>query len=508
MYYMSNINDVIKCAKKANQIVIWGQNNIGKGLSHKLESLGIRNIVFCDNDKKKQGKIYEGKRILSFEQVCIEFKKPLFIIAVQKYYEDIKTQILKTGNYEQELIVHYKEWVSQEIYMSENKKVLITGAAMQNSGAQAMTFITVSEIKKRFPNHDVVLWTFGNEYDSNYSKMKFKFTILPNPSQEQRQALINKSEQELNEDEQLFLITRLLQNVDIMIDISGYVMGSNWAENIWKSWMLQAGIAVKYDIKYYILPQSFGPMEFKHNDLEFIKEYTEKYLSKAECIYARELSGYKIWKEEYGLDNVILSKDLVLMNKGYDLHDIYFDIPPIGEWDISNSVAIIPHGGMNSFEKKETILDFYSECIHCCMSLGKNVYLIAHAEMDLEICRELSALTTAEILNVKKFECFQFEKCIENFDFMIGSRYHSLVHALKKSVPSISFGWSEKYDKLMDGFEMREFSYSLYNYKKEEWKTHLAKSIETLDKNRDIYAKKIRERLLELQQCNIYDVIH
>ena len=42
---------------------------------------------------------------------------------------------------------------------------------------------------------------------------------------------------------------------------------------------------------------------------------------------------------------------------------------------------------------------------------------------------------------------------------MIGSRYHSLVHAYKNGVPVIAIGWAVKYDELLNEFDQSTYSF-------------------------------------------------
>ena len=58
------------------------------------------------------------------------------------------------------------------------KNIIITGGELHNKGAQAMTFVTVIELKKRFPDHQIYLLS---ELDLNRpkdekKKYAFEFT--------------------------------------------------------------------------------------------------------------------------------------------------------------------------------------------------------------------------------------------------------------------------------------------------------------------------------------------
>ena len=63
-----------------------------------------------------------------------------------------------------------------------SRYVLITGGELQNKGAQAMTFITVSEVKKRFPDRKIVLLSTVDYKRTAEEKDNYAFDILPFPS--------------------------------------------------------------------------------------------------------------------------------------------------------------------------------------------------------------------------------------------------------------------------------------------------------------------------------------
>ena len=51
----------------------------------------------------------------------------------------------------------------------------------------------------------------------------------------------------------------------------------------------------------------------------------------------------------------------------------------------------------------------------------------------------------------------QLKSIIANADFLVGSRYHSLIAALSHRVPAVAIGWSHKYAQLMLSVGLDEF---------------------------------------------------
>ena len=48
-----------------------------------------------------------------------------------------------------------------------------------------------------------------------------------------------------------------------------------------------------------------------------------------------------------------------------------------------------------------------------------------------------------------------------NFEFVICSRYHGIVHAYRNYVPCIALGWAVKYKELAENVEQAEYSFDI-----------------------------------------------
>ena len=115
------------------------------------------------------------------------------------------------------------------------KNIIITGGGLANKGAQAMTFIAVSELKKKFPNHRILVLSTEDlkRPKEQLEKLSFEFIgwypqkfakCQNNPILRLMYKVINK--EEFAEAETIY------KNTDLMIDISGYAFGSGWTSKI------------------------------------------------------------------------------------------------------------------------------------------------------------------------------------------------------------------------------------------------------------------------------------
>ena len=226
------------------------------------------------------------------------------------------------------------------------KNIIITGGELFNKGAQAMTFVTVNELKKRFPDHEIYLLSELDLLRPEEEKEQYAFRFTGwypikfarcqhNPAL--RLACVLKNNRELRECEALY------KNCDLMVDISGYGLGSNWGINQLNTYADHLEYAKEFGIPYYLMPQSFGPFDFA-GDKKSAGDRLPGLLKSVKVICAREEEGYRELTERYHLQNVRLMPDLVLNNKSVEIESIYknppvFDLPSVDD----DSVAVVPN---------------------------------------------------------------------------------------------------------------------------------------------------------------------
>lgn len=242
------------------------------------------------------------------------------------------------------------------------------------------------------------------------------------------------------------------------------------------------------------MPQSYGPFD----DL-FDKERAFKILSQCEKIYAREKKGY-VLLNNMGLNNVEFCFDSVLIENKYRpelvLRDFekYSKLVPRVE---PESVAIVPNARLVDIGKNDTVslLVMYAKIIDAVSSIH-NVYLIPHAGEDLELCKRIKSIFLEKekvILIDTILNSFNFEKIVKNMSFIIASRYHSIIHAYKESIPAVILGWSEKYNEVAKAFNQERYIIDVNNIKEV---INTVKTIETEYKNE---SRIIGKKLIEIQ---------
>lgn len=90
----------------------------------------------------------------------------------------------------------------------------------------------------------------------------------------------------------------------------------------------------------------------------------------------------------------------------------------------------------------------------------------------------------------------ELKTLISRSHVFVGSRYHSLVAALSTGVPSLSVGWSHKYDGLLSLFGMKQFSMWANRVTLNE----IQRAFEDLVSHRDKYSSMIRAKLPDVKK--------
>ncbi len=371
------------------------------------------------------------------------------------------------------------------------KYIIVTGGQFANKGAQAMTYIAADEIAKRWP-HCKMLMYYNPSKIPNKEDYRFGFV-----SDRGHDLLHSRSYRDI------------LRNTEAVIDISGYAVGSDWSErgNLFfiKNRLIDAK---RYGIPVYLMPQSFGPFEYKGKYGKVIMLLLRHYLPYAKYIMAREASGERELASKFALNNVIRTPDLVLQNKGINLDSIFVREHPVREFALEGDkkAAVIPNRNNLRYINKEEMLGLYHSIIKSLSSLGYRVYLICHSSDDAEICRQIYGSNTDDNIQLidGNLDCLEFDKIVGQFDFVIASRYHSVVHAYRRRVPAIVLGWAVKYKELMESVRQERF---LFDFRSQIDESDVLKSIKIMSDSVEVNRETIDKMMSEIQKNNVFDCI-
>lgn len=395
------------------------------------------------------------------------------------------------------------------------KKFLITGADFNNKGGQSMLFITINELRLRFPGCEIYFPT-NREIDGNYKLTPVFYCIdslkYMHGGLDRAYACIKGiTKMCLGKNgtlKQIRMLKPIFSEIDALIDISGFNLSSDWNEDINYKFLEYIRQAKKCNIPVFLMPQSFGPFDYKRNQDKMDRNIREL-LGYCQVVFAREKDGYDLLINKYGLNNVALSTDLVLQNKALDLNNLFIQPPEVKTPILSTigNVAVIPN--MKSIEHgdREKILELYQVLIERTRNGGKTVYLFQHSRNDFQLCqwvKELFQDDAGVVLVSEEFDCLQYSRFVRQFDFIIASRYHAIVHALKEGVPCVALGWAVKYMELLNKFEMGQF---VFNVTDDFDTDKISEAVDILCKKHQQWSEKIVKTMEQVKTANCFDVL-
>lgn len=343
------------------------------------------------------------------------------------------------------------------------RNIVIIGGGLSNKGAQAMTFTVVSQLKNRHPDKNIYLFSNTDFKRSEEEKKKYNFSILPWGLREIL-ATLTCYQLHFGRDNKKIIHARYVREIIkqsvCFIDISGYALSSQFDFLASIIYILNIMVANKFSIPYYILPQSIGPFDYSILQKLILFPLFKIYLPYPKKIFAREHEGYRLARW-FTKKNVALSNDIVMQNNEYDIGSIYNNSVKIKDIKIRpNSIAIIPNSKVIKRDMNKVAYKFYAEAIERLTSSGIYIYIISHCEQDINICnRLLQGIDYSQnvILIKDDLNCIELERLIKQFDFIIASRYHSIVHAYKNCVPVLAIGWATKYHELLKNLNQLQY---------------------------------------------------
>lgn len=397
---------------------------------------------------------------------------------------------------------------------NKERCIIITGGETYNKGAQAMTFVTVDNIKKMFPEKKIVLLS-SRDYNRKEDDEKiYNFEVLPTGLGYNMYFLgglyklfsLISGKVKCTKDVLNNILTKY-RNADAIIDISGFALSSQWGIKSNLNFLFNIAVAKKYKIPIYLMPQSFGPFKYKGIKKIIVDFFMKKYLKYPSKIYCREKEGFN-FLQQYTSDNLEVSPDLVLLNQGINLDNIYSKKIEFMQFDIEeNAVGIIPN--MRNFDhgNKENIIKLYKRIIDKLLEKNKYVYLLRHSYEDIEACKIIKGMykdNNKVILIGSDLNCLEFEDVIKKFKYVIASRYHSIVHAYKNATPCIVLGWATKYHELLNTFNQSDY---MLDVRSEEKFDEIDEIIDKMDENYMHISNAILTTLSTINKKNIFEVI-
>ncbi len=345
--------------------------------------------------------------------------------------------------------------------MSKDKYVMIMGASFINSGAESMTNIAVAEVKKRLPNCKIVLGTSDQRVkkDIDAKIISYQFPIEEDDNSLWGYIFKMKLDGRVDSANKF---KDIINNTVAIIDISGYAFTTKFGITSVYSYLHRLHVAKRHKIPYYIMPQSFGPIEYssKHEKL-LVDMLIKMYFGYPEIICAREMSGYR-FMSGYGLKNLRFAPDMVLLYP-YDIVSMRTRNADKCErvYSDKKKVAVIPN--QKIYEKTKngnkymTLLEKYMDVL---LDNKFEVHIIEHCGLDKKLCKKLYSGyedNKSVIYHGEAMDSEEYLQVVQNMEFVIASRYHSIVHGYREHIPSVALGWEDKYNHLLKLMDQKNY---------------------------------------------------
>lgn len=355
-------------------------------------------------------------------------------------------------------------------------RVLITGAQFHNKGAQALLFSVMDSLQSKYSDVEIYYMPLDDvrDYPSNTYKFNLVYGRWDAHMYENEpvkrpyviavalvRRLIRKKTVSFSDITKLHTI---LPTLDAVIDVSGFQLTSKFENKYSNQFLDYIDEAKRYNKPVILMPQSFGPFEYKTDREKMLARITTT-LAKADIIFAREKEGYELLKNIFHLNNVKMSTDLVLQTEDPNISNIFTKLPKLNYQKLStaNNVGIIPNNETIRHGDETKILALYQNIISHLLDRGKHVYIFRHSD-DLEICKKIYNIIKNNdrvVLLEDDMNCLEYSRFIKQFEFIIASRFHAIVHAYKVHVPAIILGWAVKYNELATLFGQERYVFDI-----------------------------------------------
>ena len=341
--------------------------------------------------------------------------------------------------------------------------VLITGAQFGNKGAQSMLFTVVNEVRDRYPNAEfyyLPLDYYKENCFQNIENYRFHFVIddkagLDFPAKfgalqvAMRSASIRKILKNAQQHGDVLALSKLWDELDVLIDVSGYSLTSKFSISSINRVLRMIDTAKAHRVKTILMPQSYGPFDFPEDVC--IRIGTG--LQNVDLLFAREHDGVEQLAKYCGVnDKAILSPDIVLQAQEIKWENVFNKEPELcyPHLTTTGNVGIVPNGETVRNGKHDVVLSAYRTILTELRAAGKEVYIFRHSN-DLQLCREIYELVKDDAhchLIEDEIDCLSYGPFVRQFDFIVASRFHSIVHAYREHVPALVLGWAIKYQAL------------------------------------------------------------
>lgn len=392
-------------------------------------------------------------------------------------------------------------------------RILITGAQFNNKGAQSLLFTLINEMCLRFEDCEFYYLPIDNCFNYHpdeylmhivYDDMAWKDNTGTFKDCVRYKLVCIKQEIKwyTNIKKHFSRLSNVLDIINVMIDISGFALSSKISKYLPSRYLRLIKASKEKGIPVVLMPQSFGPFDYGINKGKYCKEIYQ-ILKSVDYIYARELEGARLLRDDIGIEeNVLISPDLVLQSETLECRKIYKKEPlsNVRKIESSDAIGIIPNTQLLKNCSKDYLLNIYKRIIEALIKNNKEVYIFRHSN-DLLLCKDIFNMFNGDErihIIIDEMNCVDFGKFVSQFQFVVASRYHSIIHSYRQDVPAIILGWATKYKDLANLVGQADYVFDLSSIN-ESTMIDLQNKITQLCDRVDEEADVIRSNLINIR---------
>lgn len=354
---------------------------------------------------------------------------------------------------------------------------LIIGGELRNKGAQAMTFVAVSEVRRRFPGLEPVLLSSGDlepmlldrirGWRANAAAGQVSFEVawgsdpasvdhlLGGPGRRSVKRVTRYVECGAERGPALRRLRDLYSGAALCLDVSGFAFGEKWGFRPCMDWLRRLESVERFGIPLYLMPQSFGPFSFgSPGEAAAVLETARAVLPGARIVFAREGQGLADVRALCPGAEVRPSEDIVLQSGRIDPELVLREPPAPRRFEARGRAAgIVPNARNAQHGDPGRLRRVYRGLVGHLLELGfEDVLLIRHASEDLLLCEQVKSDfpddSRVRVLG-EDLWCFEYGEVFAACELVVASRYHAIVHAYREGVPCVALGWAAKYRELL-----------------------------------------------------------
>ncbi len=395
------------------------------------------------------------------------------------------------------------------------KDVTVVGVETTNRGSQAMLFRIIDIVKSKDQTRSINLLSLPDYKRTDREKEKYNINIFPWEIEIKLVLLspyLGKLFRKYKYKSQIKNIREAIKNSSCIVDSSGFALSSKHTLAGSLNYLLNIAIAKKYDIDYYILPQSFGPFKYSGVKKAIIIPLIKKYLKYPQELFVRERKG-KNDLDRIGVKKSKLRYDIVLWGNNMNPDNIFINNHEPEIINIKDgSIGIIPNSRVFDRVSTKRLIHLYKIIISYYLNQDKNVYIIKYSDEDYALCESIKNLfinETRVIFIDTYLDTIETEMIVKKLSAIITSRYHSVIHAYKHSVPAFVIGWADKYNELLKVFEQDSYIFNCRDMiDDDDILTRIVKLNNRIDEDKKIINEKYCEIIKNKDALNEFKVLY